>query len=254
MTLQEAKMFVKNSNNFIEMFGEELFERAIANYDVNDFSTHQYVPRDEGLDRYYARLGYPVLCDRTTWTFKEYKGEWEREVRKLAREYRVPDTYQLHEKDLLKDCILLANPNMANYQMRIYHLDGAKEIYIKCDDNKSLYVPIKAIVEKDFSIVVNRHTTYHKGYYDTPDRKQYLDAALATLETETAKALCKTIEEGEVYECKVIKNEPQYKSRTIRISFDVVMDGTDEAIQKKVVHKLKYSTFDGPTNIEIKEV
>ena len=254
MTLQEAKMFIKNANNFIEVFGENLFERAVANYDVKDFSTHQYVPRDEGADRYYAQLGYPVLCDKTMWTFKEYKGEWEREVRKLAREYRVPDNYQLREKDLLKDCILLVNPNMANYQMSIYHLEGAKEIYIKCDNNKSLYVPVKAIVEKNFSLVMDRHTTYHKGYYNTPDRKQYLDEALATLETETAKALRKTIEEGEPYMYEAIEKDPQIRPRTIKISFEVELDGTQEAIMQKVAHKLRYSTFSNPTNITLEEV
>jgi hypothetical protein len=254
MTLQEAKMFIRNANNFIEMFGENLFERAVVNYDVKDFSTNQYVPRDEGADRYYARLGYPVLCDRTTWIFEEYKGEWKREVRKLAREYRIPCSYQISETDLLKDCILLANPNMANYQMDIYHLDGAKEIYIKCDNKKSLCVPVKAIVEKNFSLVVDRHTTYHKGYYNTHDRKQLLDEELATLETETAKALRKTIDEGEPYMYEAIEKDPHIRPRTIKVSFEVVLDGTDEAIQKRVVNKLKYSSFDTPTNITIEEV
>ena len=255
MTLQEAKMFVRNAKNFIEVFDEELFERAIANYDIEDFSTFEYVIRDGGQDNYYAKMGYPVLCDKTSWTFKEYKGEWVREVRHLAREYRIPCRYQLHEKDLLKDCILLVNPNLANYHMDIYHLDRpTDDIYVKCDNGKSLYVPIKAITEKNFSLVVDRHATYHKGYYNTSDRKEYLDAALATLETETAKALQKTIEEDEPYTYEPIKNEPNIRRRTIRVSFDVVLDGTEEAIENKVKKNLKYSMFDECTNIEIKEV
>lgn len=254
MTLQEAKMFVRNAKNYIEMFGEELFERVVANYDISDFSSHDYVRYGGGQDNYYANLGYPVLCDRTMWTFEEWRGEWKREFQDLAREYRIPCRYQLHEKDLLKDCILLVNPNMANYTMSIYHLDGAKEIYIKCDNGKSLYVPIEAIIKKDYSLVENRMNTYWPSYYNTADRKQYLDAELATLETETAKALRKTIEEGEPYAYEAIKNEPHIRHRTIRVSFDVVLDGTEEAIQKKVEQTLKYSTFDHPTNIEIKEV
>lgn len=254
MTLQEAKMFVRNAKNFIEVFGEELFERAVANYDVKDFSTFQYVPLDNGCS-YYDKMGYPVLCDKTYWEFEEYKGEWMRKVRKLAREYRVPDNYQLHEKDLLKDCILLVNPNMANYTMSIYHLDRpADDIYVQCDNGKSLYVPVKAITEKNFSLVVDRHTTYHKGYYNTADRKKYLDEALATLETETAKALQKTIEEGAHYVCKEVATETPIHHRTIRVSFDVVLDGTNEAIEKKVNNNLKYSMFTDPTNVEIKEV
>jgi hypothetical protein len=200
-------------------------------------------------------MGYPVLCDRTSHTFKEYKGEWMREVVHLAREYRVPDNYQLHEKDLLRDCILLVNPNLANYPMSIYHLDRpTDDIYVKCDNGKSLYVPVKAITEKNFSLVVDRHTTYHKSYYNTSDRKKYLDEALATLETETAKALQKTIEENEPYIYKPVENEPHIHHRAIRVSFDVVLDGTEEAIENKVKKNLKYSMFDKCTNIEIKEV
>ena len=255
MTLAEAKMFVRNAKNFIEVFGEELFERAAANYDIKDFSTFEYVVRDGGTDNYYARMGYPVLCDRTSHPFKEYKGEWMREVTKLAREYRVPDHYQLHEKDLLRDCILLVNPNMANYHMDIYHLDRpTDDIYVKCENGKSLYVPVKAITERKFSLVEDRHTTYHKGYYNSPDRKQYLDEALAILETETAKALQKTIEKGEPYVYEKVENEPHVRHRTIRVSFDVVLDGTADAIQSKVERNLKYSMFDECTNIEIKEV
>lgn len=255
MTLQEAKMFVRNAKNLIEVFGEEIFEKAVANYDVKDFSTFEYVIRDGGQDGYYARMGYPVLCDRTSHTFKEYKGEWMREVTKLAREYRIPCHYQLHEKDLLKDCILLVNPNMANYSMSIYHLDRpTDDIYIKCDNGKSLYVPVKAIVEKNFSLVVDRHTTYHKGYYNTTDRKQHLDEALATLETETAKALQKTVEEDEPYDCGEATKELPTRHRTIRVSFEVMLDGTEEAIEKKISNNLKYSLFEDYTNLKIKEV
>ena len=196
-----------------------------------------------------------MLCDKTTWHFKEYKGEWERDVAKPARKYRVPCDYQLHEQDLLKDCILLVNPNMENYQMSIYHLDKpTDDIYIKCDNGKSLYVPVKAITEKNFGLVVDRHTTYHKGYYNTIDRKEYLDAALATLETDTAKALRKTIEENAPYVREVIEEKTKILSRTVRVSFEVVLDGTDEAIQAKVEKKLRCSTFTDPTNIKIENV
>lgn len=254
MTLQEAKMFVRNAKNFIEVFGEELFERAIANYDVKNFSTFHYVPIENGCN-YYDKMGYPVLCERTSHTFKEYKGEWMREVIKPAREYRIPCPYQLNEKDLLRDCILLVNPNMANYHMDIYHLDRpTDDIYVKCDDGKSLYVPVKAIVEKNFALVVDRHTTYHKSYYDLVDRKQYLDAALATLETETAKALRKTIEEDIPYIYEEVTKELLIGPRTVTVSFDITLPGTIGEITEKIKNDLKYSLFKQYANIEIKEV
>lgn len=254
MTLQEAKMFVRNAKNFIEVFGEEIFERVVANYDIKDFSTFEYVPLENGCS-YYEKMGYPVICDRTSHTFKEYKGEWMREVTKLAREYRVPCSYQLHEKELLKDCILIVNPSMANYIMNIYHLDNpTDDIYVKCDNGKSLYVPVKAIVNRDYSLVEERMRTYWPSYYNTPNRKEYLDAELATLETETAKALKKTIEEGMPYDYEEKIKEMPTRHRTIRVSFDVVLDGTEEAIKTKVERNLKYSMFNECTNIQAKEV
>lgn len=256
MTLAEAKMFVRNYKNFIEVFGEEIFEKAVEKYDIKDFSTPTYVVRDEGLDRYYADRGYPVICDKTWWEFEEWKGEWMKKVRKLAREYRVPCNYQLHEKDLLSDCILLINPNMANYKMSIYHLDRpTDDIYVVCDNDKSLYVPVKAITEKNYSLVVDRHTTYHKGYYNTADRKQYLDEALATLETETAKALRKTIEKGTPYINDKIKDVQQvYSKRNIKVSFEVVLRGTMEEVEKEINNKLQWSLFKNYTNLKIEEV
>lgn len=57
-------------------------------------------------------------------------------------------------------------------------------------------------------------------------------AKLATIETETANVL----------------------SRTTRVNFDIVLEGTYEEIQARVERKLRYSTFSDATNIKIEEV
>lgn len=57
-------------------------------------------------------------------------------------------------------------------------------------------------------------------------------AKLATIETETANVL----------------------SRTTRVSFDIMLEGTYEEIQARVERKLRYSTFSDATNIKIEEV
>lgn len=172
MTLAEAKMFMRNAENFITVFGEEIFEKVVANYDYTVFSTTEYVIRDGGQDRYFASKGYPVVCDKTSWTFKEYNGEWMREVQKPAKEYRVPDHYQLEERHVLRDCILTVNPLMSMFEMSMYHLDKpTDDIYITTEHDAyyysnrkmPLYVPVKAITEKNFSLVVDRHTSYHKS-------------------------------------------------------------------------------------------
>lgn len=197
MTLQEAKLFVRNYDNYIKLFGEEMMQKIFSNFNVDDFSKKEYVELGGGGDNYYARLGYPVTIDRTTTTFKEYKGEWEREVIKPARQYLIRCPYQLEEKSVLRSCILAINPMMSLFDMSTYHLDKeTDDVYITTEVGHSLYVPVKAIVEKNYALVVERHTAYHKSYYCTDDRKEYLDKALAALDSKTAKILKIVIEDN----------------------------------------------------------
>jgi hypothetical protein len=196
MNNNEAKLYVRNYDNYVQVFGLDVFTKCLEPFDMEKFSIFKYVVRDGGEDHYFASHGYPVLCDNTIREFEEWKGEWMRKVRKPAREYRVPNQYQLAEKDLLLSCLLEAFPYLKDFTFPTYHLDRADdEIYIKTENGESLYVPIRALTEKDFSIIEKHMNEYFKWYYSTPDRKQYLDKALATLETETAKRL-KAILEG----------------------------------------------------------
>ena len=197
MTLQEAKLFVRNYDNYIKLFGEEMMKKIFSDCNIDDFSRKEYVERDSGADHYYERLGYPVTIDKTSTTFKEYKGEWVREVIKPARQYLIRCPYQLEEKTVLRNCVLAVNPMMSLFDMQTYHLDKeTSDIYISTDVGHSLYVPVKAITEKNYSLIVERHTTYHKGYYNTADRKEYLDKALAALDSKVAKILKIVIEDN----------------------------------------------------------
>lgn len=149
MTLTEAKLYVINAKNYSEVFGDNIFEQAAANFDVDDFTSYEYVIRGGNTDRYYHNEGYPVLNENFYHEFTEYNGEWKRKVKEPARKYQIPNRYQHNESSLLKTCILIVNPAMENYQMNIYHFDNPDtDIYIKCDNKRSLYVPIKAIVQK----------------------------------------------------------------------------------------------------------
>lgn len=197
MTLQEAKLFVRNYDNYMQLFGAELMQNIFSNFTVSEFSKNEYVVLGEGQDRYYEKQGYPITIDRTTTEFTEYKGEWERKVTKPARQYLVRCPYQLNESSILKGCILAINPLMSLFDMSIYHLEKVTDdIYVKTETGIWLYVPVKAIVEKNFDLVVKRHTTYHKQYYNTPDRKVYLDKELAALESKIAKILKIVIEDN----------------------------------------------------------
>ena len=141
-----------------------------------------------------------------------FKGrQWESRVSKPCIEFIVPDNYQLAEKRLLKKLLVSAYPylNCAEYYngIQAYYADAREvdknEFYMSfysspCDTEKvSLYVPFKALRDKDPQIIIDRHTSYHKGYYgNDASRKQYLDKALSVLEFDSTKEFFEHVKSG----------------------------------------------------------
>lgn len=197
MTLAEAKLYILNTPLYIEYFGEEIFTTAIKKYDVKDFSMTKYVKINGYLDNSYRQKGYKLLRENVLWKFTECKGGWERQYEAHANEWEVPSDYHVVDGKLIKDCILLFNPALTHFNMKCYYWrSGVTEVYIACDNNHSLYVPIEAIIKKDYSIVEKRMNSYWKSYYCREDQQQYLKENLATLDTKTATKVKLAIEKG----------------------------------------------------------
>ena len=188
MTVAEAKMYVRNARNIIEVFGEEIFAHQAGKFRDKDFSNEEYVQIGSPQDAFYREKGYPVVTERTTWPFTEYKGNsgWQREIVRPARSYRTPCPYQTQEDKLIKGCIEEKWPFMRHFKYDAYHLDqvDSYEIYVTTETGV-LYLPIKALLEKDFSIAEKRMKTYFGDYYrlNVPLMEKSL-AALATPTTE----------------------------------------------------------------------
>jgi hypothetical protein len=184
-----AKLFIRNYNNLVLFFGEKRVQKMARKFEESSFAKTEYVERGEGRDRYFLNKGYPIVCDNTTWIFKEYRGEWSRDVRKQARSFSVPDSYQLYEGKLIKMCLLDMFPQLEGLEISAYHADSeTAEIYIKCENNKLLYCPLIAFTTFNYNAIYNRHRSYHESYYgSTAERREkYLQDELNTLETETA--------------------------------------------------------------------
>ncbi len=67
----------------------------------------------------------------------------------------------------------------------VYHLDQTREFYLNTGEN-SLYVPFEALRQNDFSIIENRMKSYFSSYYDTEEKKPFLEKALSALNTPIA--------------------------------------------------------------------
>lgn len=217
MDFDLAKKYIRNFNNIEQLFDKDVIARVLPRFELRDFAIFEYVPTENrGTIDYYTRMGYiqvtenPVMHYVTEYAY--FKGrQWESRVSKLCIEFIVPDNYQLAEKRLLKKLLVTAYPylNCAEYYngIQAYHADNREvdknEFYMSfysnpCDTEKvSLYVPFKALKDKNPQIIIDRHTSYFKSYYGNDvSRKQYLDKALSVLEFDSTKEFFEHVKSG----------------------------------------------------------
>ena len=217
MDFDLAKKYIRNFVNIEQLFDKDVIAKVLPSFQLRDFATFEYVPTEnQGTIDYYTRMGYiqitenPVMSYVTEYAY--FKGrQWESRVSKPCIEFIVPDNYQLAEGRLLKKLLFAAYPylNCAEYYeaIKVYHADAREvdknEFYIgfyssPYDVEKvSLYVPFKALKEKNPQIIIDRHTSYHKEYYGTHEsRKPYLDKALSVLEFKSTKEFFEHVKSG----------------------------------------------------------
>lgn len=191
MNLAEGKLFVRNAANIISVFGEEAFGKALETFECKDFGTFEFVPLDQASRIHFMEYKYPVaedVVDHYVEEFLEYKGAaWSRHVWKKCRKFLVPDSYQFNEEKLIRSILEARFPYFKFFDWRIYHLDRPDDdIYLQCESG-SLYVPVKAIVAGSWKMILDRHISYHAGYFKGADRAEYLAKALAIPESYTAR-------------------------------------------------------------------
>lgn len=193
LDIEKARLFVSNFKNYEAIFPEEVLEKALSNFQVTNFATFKAVQIQHAS---YYEERYPRYSQEHLEYFSDYitkNGEvYEARIKKLAYSYIVPNPYQLNEKELLETCLILTIPELEKFKWDMYHLDSYEDnktkktiysdIYLKTSEG-SLYCPIEALVNYDKEAIIERHTSYHKGYYNTSDRKKYLDKSLSVLDT-----------------------------------------------------------------------
>ena len=217
MDFDLAKKYIRNFGNIEQLFDKKVIATVLPRFELRDFAIFEYVPTEnQGTIDYYTRMGYiritekPVMSYVTEYAY--FKGrQWESRVSKPCIEFIVPDNYQLAEKRLLKKLLVSAYPylNCAEYYngIQAYHADNREvdknEFYMSfysspCDTEKvSLYVPFKALRDKDPQIIIDRHTSYFEWYYRISGaNKQYLDKALSVLEFDSTKEFFEHVKSG----------------------------------------------------------
>lgn len=217
MDFDLAKKYICNFCNIEQLFDKDVITRVLPRFELRDFATFEYVPTEniETIKR-YVKYGYiqvtenPVMHYVTEYAY--FKGrQWESRVSKPCIEFIVCDAHQLAEKRLLKKLLISAYPylNCAEYYdaIKAYHAEAREvdknEFYMSfcsspsATEKISLYVPYKALRDKDPQIIIDRHTSYFKWYYRISEaNKQYLDKALSVLEFDSTKEFFEHVKSG----------------------------------------------------------
>lgn len=226
MTEELAKVYIRNWKNIEAFFEKETLEKVLSNFDLRGFATFEDVPvNNTGRYNFCIKQGYicytpkPVSCYVTEYSNHD-GGGWERRVSRLCYSFIVPNQYQLREKELLTMALQQEFPYLKKYITAVYHMDSGctrpqieehiknssccradnyfgGEIYIKVHpDFGSIYVPFVALKEHNPDIIIQRHTTYHKAYYNGAGREEAKAKSLSVLDTPEAKMLFMHITAG----------------------------------------------------------
>lgn len=193
MDIEKARLFVSNFKKYESIFSKEVLTKAVSNFRVTEFATFKAVQTQHSS---YYESKYPRYSNEHLEYFPDYVYKngiaYEAQIPKSAYSYIVPNQYQLNEKKLLEACLFLTIPEIDKFKWEMYHLDSYEDnkthkiiysdIYLKTSEG-SLYCPVEALVNYDKEAIIERHTSYHKGYYNTSDRKKYLDKSLSVLDT-----------------------------------------------------------------------
>ena len=200
MKPEQAKIYVKDYDRFVDTYGEERVNRILDGFPVSDFQSRQTTRNPnkqmDGMAAMFQRMGYEKIAEGMR-TFTETKNEWEREVKDYGMDWIIPCPYQNRASELHKQLIYDAAPYIREFAVDVYKPDGVKhnDFYVRCESMKgssagiSLYVPCRAIIENDKQLIIDRHTSYHKEYYGAPGKEKYLKDALSLLESKEAKYL-----------------------------------------------------------------
>ena len=154
-------------------FSKEIIEEVISNRRIGNVVTWEYVPIEQSS--YYFKKGYPCEPKQYSHDFKvfmDYKGKtWESYETKRAYMFYIPCKYNSYMTNIIKEAIYLAYPWMEEFKFDCYSPEYRMEnyeFYLKCDNGKSMYVPISTMTEHNPKIAEERTVTYYNEYYRWP--------------------------------------------------------------------------------------
>ena len=192
-------------------FGDMILSTALNYFKRRDMMTWEYIPYETGF--YFAiskaiALYLPYLEYHP---IREQKGDgWERTVNKLCVGIICKSPYDLWSGKLLKKCLELKYPWLDKFGISDYSVYSYRDInnhivFLSIPDteekkSRSIYIPLKALIERDVEAIKKCHIDYFTDYYKWPggwgkgvtkeDVLGWRQRELESLETDRFKEFC----------------------------------------------------------------
>lgn len=173
MTYEEAKLFIINFKNYEETFSKETLQKCLEFEHVDYWTKKQNVDINDYRGQYNK---YPRIQDKhLDYVFKEIHEKGLSATacyQTTCYTFLIPNQYQSKEDKFFLNCIHTEMPELKNFNFKCYHFDRLDTlIFLETDlqingHNVSLYIPIHALLNKDVDAIIERHTKYHKDYYN----------------------------------------------------------------------------------------
>ena len=176
-----ALFWFESSDELLELgFTKDEIALAIEQAKQTVASLTSFENVEAGKDNWLADSDYAELvATGETGYFKEYeiiKGkEFVREYTADAHQYRTRGNYQsVKHAPILKNLLTNKFQYLKKYKFDVYSMygEGANwEFYLKVN-KESLYVPVRALLNKDSKIIVDRMSEYHGWFRSQRDAEQ----------------------------------------------------------------------------------
>ena len=214
-------------------FGDGILSTALNDFKRGDMMTWEYIPYENGF--YFAinkaiALRLPYLVSHP---IRECKGNgWERTVDKLCVGIICNTKYDFWSGKLLKKCLDLKYPWLEKFKISEYSVHSYQDldehlVFLPIPDTegkkkRSVYIPLKALIEADVEAIKKCHIDYFTDYYKWPggwgkgvtkeDVLGWRQHELDSLETDTFKGFCQYLTET---------HEPEVKEKNFWVSVTI---------------------------------
>lgn len=245
MTYEEAKLFIRNLKNYEELFSQETLIECLSKQDIKDWTQKKNVDINYYRGQYDK---YPQIKDKhLDYVFHEIHEKGLSATACYQTQcytFLIPCDAQLKEDKFFLDCIHAEMPELKYFNFKCYHLDRLDTlIFLETNlqingHNASLYIPINKLLDRDIDAIIQKHTEYHKEYYNpikagrswnqTKEQLQeWQDLSLDVLNQPIVKSLF-----------EILKN-PNYKCELTIDDFRALMNGGISAMRESIEEREK---------------